>query len=107
MQASNSGGPEWILNMAPELIVPFIQGLADGGCLVSEEEAKCTFSSKTDPEFIRQVLRKLGIESSVRGETVVIDQPKDIIRAAQLPLFKLREKQQQLERLAKSLEERA
>jgi hypothetical protein len=79
---------EWILSMSHDYRVAFLQGLADGDGYASIKTFRVGIASKTNQEFIRQLLSNLEIQSSTEKTKVVIKRYEDILKANSLPFFK-------------------
>ncbi len=78
----------WILEMPSELILPFLQGMADGDGYATVRSLITGISSKHNKEFIQKALTRLGIRSMDCGNSVGIARKKSLKIAAQLPLFR-------------------
>lgn len=79
---------DWILKMPHELIVPFLQGVADGDGYASVRGLNAGIGSKHNKEFFQSLLSVFGIDSLDGGTGIVITQKKSLENAANLPLFK-------------------
>jgi hypothetical protein len=81
-------GSEWILGFPKELLIPFIQGIADGDGFASIRRLHAGISTKHNKEFIRHVLRILGIESMEYSNGLMISKKRAIEAAARIPIFR-------------------
>jgi hypothetical protein len=79
---------DWILKMPRALIVPFLQGIADGDGYASVRGLNAGIGTKHNKEFFQLLLSVFGIDSLDGGTGIVITRKKSLENAANLPLFK-------------------
>ena len=79
---------DWILKMPPSLRVAFIQGLADGDGYASIRAFVTAIATKTNKQFINDLLASVGISSTIKNTKVLIKQHSEILKAGKLPLFR-------------------
>ncbi|MBA7571280.1 hypothetical protein ES708_13039 [subsurface metagenome] len=79
---------DWILKMPHELIVPFLQGVADGDGHASVRNLGAGIGTKHNKEFYKMLLDIFGIDTLDGGTGIVIVRNKALRVAAELPLFK-------------------
>jgi hypothetical protein len=79
---------EWIHQMPEELIVPFLQGLADGDGYASVRSLNAGIGTKHNKEFIQRLLSQIGIDSIDEGTGIEIHRKESLQIVSQLPLFR-------------------
>jgi hypothetical protein len=79
---------EWVLRLPRDYRVAFLQGLADGDGYASIKTFRVGIATKTNQEFIKQLLSTFEIQSKTEKTKVVIKRYEDILRANDLPLFR-------------------
>lgn len=79
---------DWILKIPDELIVSFLQGVADGDGYASVRGLNAGIGTKHNKEFFQLLLSVFGIDSLDGGTGIVITRKKSLQEAASLPLFK-------------------
>lgn len=93
---------DWILNLAHDYRVAFLQGLADGDGYASIRSFNAGIATLTNHTFLNKLLNTLNIFPTVEKSKVRIGRYDDILKASKLPLFKhAKGRQKQLEELSK------
>lgn len=79
---------DWILKLPRSLRASFIQGLADGDGYASIRAFVTAIATKTNMQFINDLLASVGISSTIKNTKVLIKQHSEILKAGKLPLFR-------------------
>ncbi|MHA1137790.1 MAG: hypothetical protein ACTSSE_15020 [Candidatus Thorarchaeota archaeon] len=79
---------DWISKMPSELIVPFLQGVADGDGYASPRKLVAGIGTKHNKEYFRFLLNTVGIQPVDSGTGISIGRKKSLKIANELPLFK-------------------
>jgi hypothetical protein len=79
---------DWISQIPQELIVPFLQGVADGDGYASVRSLNAGIGTKHNKEFFQALLSIFGIDSRDGGTGIEIARTKSLRTAAELPLFR-------------------
>ncbi|MHA1965193.1 MAG: LAGLIDADG family homing endonuclease [Candidatus Thorarchaeota archaeon] len=79
---------DWILSMPRDYRIAFLQGLADGDGYASIKTFRVGIATKTNQDFIKQLLSTFEIQSKIEKTKVVVKKYEDILRANSLPLFR-------------------
>jgi hypothetical protein len=78
----------WIPKMPSELILPFLQGIADRDGFSFPRSLRVGISTKHNKQSIRRLLLSFGIESTFYNNGIVITKKESLKKAAELPLFR-------------------
>jgi hypothetical protein len=78
----------WILRMNPELIVPFLQGVADGDGHASVRSLTAGIATKYNKKSYKALLNIFGIQTVDGGGGIIIAKKESLKKAAELPLFR-------------------
>ncbi len=79
---------EWVLKIPHEMILPILQGVADGDGYASVRNMTAGIGTKHNKKFFQSLLSLLGIDSVDGGTGIVISKKESLRMAAELPLFK-------------------
>jgi len=87
-KSNQSLSADWIFKMPHELIIPFLQSMADEDGYATVRSTTAGIGSKHNKEFLRKLLDIFGIHSVDGGTGIIITRKKSLKIAANLPLFK-------------------
>jgi len=87
-KSNQSLNADWISKIPSELIVPFLQGVADGDGYASPRKLVAGIGTKHNKEYFRSLLNIVGIEPVYAGTGISIGKKKSLQIANELPLFK-------------------
>lgn len=87
-KSNQSLNADWILKIPPDLITPFLQGVADGDGYASPRKLAVRIGNKHNKVFLKSLLNVVGIEP-VDGDTGIVVTKKESLQIANvLPRFK-------------------
>ncbi len=79
---------DWILKMPQKLIVPFLQGVADGDGYASVRSLKAGIGTKHNKKLFKRILSILEMDSRHAGTGIEILRKASLRNAADMPFFR-------------------